>query len=72
MPEVLTPSYCRTRSKILWTLSCHSGGTLPWYCSSPAVQKEVVNPPLFRGTLPFCFSKAAWEVLGKMNASQRS
>lgn len=62
---VLTPSYGRTGSKIFRALSCHSGDVLPQHCSSSTMQKEVVSPPLFRGTLPFCFCKAAWEVVGK-------
>lgn len=52
--------------------SFYSMCMIPQYCSSPVMQKEVVNAPPFRSTLPFCFSKAAWEVLGKMNVSQRS
>lgn len=64
-PEDVTPSYRRTGSKIFRTLSCHSGGVLPRHCSSPAMPKGVVSPPLFRGALLFCFPQAAWEAVGK-------
>lgn len=70
--EDLASRYCRAWPKIFMVQWCLSGYMLAQYCSSPVMQKEVVNPSPFRSTLPFCFPKAAWEVLGKMNVSQRS